>query len=237
MRPLLRSDYLPARRATDLEPPSPSRCGVATLLCYVDAWISACRALLLESDYTQLYGDARLWHDPLSGRAEPFERAVARARKDAKGGRLEPFARLVAHVEETLLRADGWTPTPTEHGVLWREPDVDGTPRTLTEAAGVVMLRTLRHTQGDAPPVAVGRSVVREGYDQRHEGQGDEVAQAAAPEDDGLPGWIEAPPAASGLVAVDGDGGVQSLGLRLEREDFQDHEPSMGPRCGRGVSE
>lgn len=201
MKPLYRSEHREVLRATDLEPPLPSRSGLGTLLCYVDAWICAGRALLLEADYTQLYGDTRLWHDPLSGRAEPFERAVARARKDAAGGRLAPFAGLIPRIEEMLLRADGWTPTPTEHGVLWREPDVDGTPRTLTEAAAVVMVRAVRQSEGAPPPVAVGRSVVREGYDQRHEGQGDDVAQAAAPEDEGLPLWIDDP---AGYVAVEG---------------------------------
>lgn len=197
MRPLLRSEHREAPRAAAS---GPIRAGLPALLALVDAWICAGRALLLEADYSESYARDGRWHDPLSGRIEPFERALARARRDAAGGRLAPFAQLVSRAEETLVRADGWAPTPCERGVLWREPDAEGDPRTLVEAAAVVIGRALRASKDPGAPPE-GRAVVREGYDQRPEGQGDDVAQPPAPDDEAGPGW---PDDGEGFAAVEG---------------------------------
>ena len=230
MKPLLRSDYrLPVAPARD------EGCGRSkpeARACHIEARACAGRALLLEADYTRRYDGRDSWHDPLSGHSEPFERALARARKDAEGGRLAPFARLVTQTEEVIARGDGWTAITTEHGVKWCEPNAEGTPRTLTEAVAVILARTARESTGDAPPAEVGRCMVREGYDQRGEGEGNEVSQAAADDGD-MPEWVHRPPRASGLQPMP-DGSVKSRGLSFERE-FVRHSDSVAPGDGGGM--
>jgi len=170
------------------------------------------RACLLAMDRSERQHG---WHDPLSGRIEPFERALARARRDAAGGLYAPFAGAVDFAEERLAYAAGCAPLHTGRGVRWTERS-GGPTRTLLEIVGVVAARVLS-AQKSHVPLAEGRAVVREGYDQRPEGQGDDVAQPPAPDDEAGPGW---PDDGEGFAAVEGAWPARdALGESLHGDD------------------
>lgn len=203
---------------------SPASEPIEVLVHLVDSWLCLVAALLLALKFTCLYGARDLWLDPSTEHALPLLDALRRARKDAATGPHAPYVRHIERGEELLVRAAGWTWATTEHGILWRSPDGSRYVRTLAEAFAIVLAHVLSVSrESDLPTVGVReRIVVRDGYDQRGEHHGDEVAQAPSP-DVPLDAWMERP---RGM-----EGGTPQVGARARAYEAVSgiHSDSVAP--------
>lgn len=120
---------------------SPSRDLALSRLC--ESFTSAAEALLLTCDLRPA-ATADLWLDPVTASSSTFAQALSVTRALAeKDPALRCFARPLDEIEETLVRAAGWTLFAKMGGVGWCAPDDEHRrqPRTRTEAAALVRQR------------------------------------------------------------------------------------------------
>jgi hypothetical protein len=173
--------------------PEAAREPIAVLKHMADSWLCLVIALLLAEKFTCLYGARDLWLDPSTEHALPLLDALRRVRKDAATGPRAAHVRQIERGEELLVRAAGWTSATTEHGTVWCSPDGNRHARTLAEAFALVLAFVYSvGRESDLPSVGLReRHMVRGRYDQRTEGQEDEVAQA--PADPTLDAWMDRP--------------------------------------------
>lgn len=133
------------------------------------AWLDLAAALLLTAGCRRVSPVGDLWIDPTDPRTpEPLGRVLARVRADA-GSLTEGLARLLTAHETEQVRLAGWACGPvvrcTGDRVL-----------KLSAAAALARAEALEEERRAVGVVARedGPRVVREGFDQRHEGGHDD---------------------------------------------------------------
>lgn len=107
------------------------------LVRLAQAWESTSHALLLAAGWRPSAFLGGLWRDTTTDRAEPEHQALATARRDLeRDADQRHLAKALDAIEESLLRASGWSVTAMSGGIAWRSPD--GDPHTRAEGAAVI---------------------------------------------------------------------------------------------------
>jgi hypothetical protein len=107
------------------------------LVRLAQAWESTSHALLLAAGWIPSAYLGGPWRDSTTDRTEPEHQALATARRDAeRDPDTRHFAKALDALEESLLRASGWSVTAMSGGIAWRSPE--GDPHTRAEGAAVI---------------------------------------------------------------------------------------------------